>query len=405
MTTVEEIIIKIRADVAKASKELSSVNKRFQKGSAHAKTYAKAQEKVVQSQLRLKRAMGETPFAGWAMSIMFAGMAMKRVFDTIWKSASKTFTEVMKSTGDTSTGFDMLSGSLKYLGFTMGAALEPVATALIPIIDSISQFITDYPKLSAGIAVSVGAVGAIAMFAGMFKLAWNGIKDAFAKLGLAIPGLGAKIKGLGTTIRGSLGTIGVAIAAAVAIWIADVGGIKDAVKNIFGGLWQTVKASFTHIKEIMSSIWGAIIALLSGDIDSFLEHTKNAVKHIMALSLKVITGVATAIVNALIWVVNFLTDSLFTSMTNLMKLAKKVAEALGLDNAAAKYQNMIDKALEFQEKITIGYITNTDEVFKNIDQTVGLGENSGTTVVIQNMDVRTDDAGYLVSEIQRAYVG
>ena len=85
----------------------------------------------------LNSAMGKNQkqFAGWAMSLMFAGMALKRMFDTVWKSSTKTFNEISHSVEGTTTGFDMLQGSMKFLQYMVGDALQPVADALVPWID------------------------------------------------------------------------------------------------------------------------------------------------------------------------------------------------------------------------------------------------------------------------------
>jgi len=117
-------------------------------------------------------------FAGWAMSIMFFGMALKRTFDTIWKSSTKTFNDVMHSVEGSVTGFDRLDGSLKYLGFTAGAALEPVAAYLIPIIDRVSQWISENETLFAKIVIGTGILGTLFTILGSGVLAFNGFREA-----------------------------------------------------------------------------------------------------------------------------------------------------------------------------------------------------------------------------------
>jgi len=120
-------------------------------------------------------------FAGWAMSLMFAGMAMKKMFDDIWKSSTKVFQDISHSVEGTSTSFDVLEGSMKFMWFIVGQALEPVAAAMIPIIDKIAEIIEQHPKLVSGFIVTVGVIGTMLMYLGMGKLAWDGLVVASLK--------------------------------------------------------------------------------------------------------------------------------------------------------------------------------------------------------------------------------
>jgi hypothetical protein len=138
---------------------------------------------------RLNRLLDKTsnktvPFAGWAMSLMFLGMALQRVFDTIWKSSTKTFQDAMHSVEGTVTQFDILNGSVAYLQFNIGNALEPIVSFLIPIIDKVSDWVNQNEGLVTlgmtilGISAAVFAVG------GSFKLAIDGLSGFLLKLGL-----------------------------------------------------------------------------------------------------------------------------------------------------------------------------------------------------------------------------
>ena len=147
------------------------------------------------------------PFAGWAMSIMFAGMAMRRTFDTIWASSSKMFNDVSHSIQGQVTGFDMLSGSVSYLQYTLGAALEPVAAWLAPIIMMVADWTSNNKGLTSGLLVTIGTLGTLGMTIGSAKLAMDGLGSAFSlvtgknfsetALGKSLSGLGAIKLGVG----------------------------------------------------------------------------------------------------------------------------------------------------------------------------------------------------------------
>lgn len=170
----------------------------------------------------LKRTKAEVssmkePFQGWALSIMFAGMAMKNTFNTIWASSTKTFNDVMHSTEGTVTGFDMLDGSLKYLGFTAGQALEPIALFLVPIIDKIADWISmgetlgiKNSTLFASIVAALGVGGTVLTAIGMSVLSFSGFVEGIQKASLAFDALkGKNWSGLASTIQKSVGTVAI----------------------------------------------------------------------------------------------------------------------------------------------------------------------------------------------------
>ena len=69
-----------------------------------------------------KRAKQE--FAGWAMSIMFFGMLIQRVFQQIWRVSTKVFQDVMHSVEGTVTPLDMMNQQLDILKYSVGSALS-----------------------------------------------------------------------------------------------------------------------------------------------------------------------------------------------------------------------------------------------------------------------------------------
>lgn len=131
-----------------------------------------------------KIAKSRKAFAGWAMSIMFAGMAIQRTFTGIYKFGTKTFQDISHSVEGMTTQTDMLDGSMAYLGFTIGQALEPLMPVLITIIDWLSAFI-EKNESWIGWFIGAGAVigGFLALFGGGV-LAINGFTEALEKIGL-----------------------------------------------------------------------------------------------------------------------------------------------------------------------------------------------------------------------------
>lgn len=230
MTMNEQMIIELRlqSEQAKAKlKEFGNNLREVQKaGSPYVndfmRGYATQAQKVYIAQKNLNQALTEMKprlekvsnfmnpdvFQGWAMSLMFAGMALQRMSQSIYKFGTKAFQEISHSVEGTVTQTDMLEGSMKYLGFTIGAALEPVISFLIPIVDKISEWVEANPDLTRQAVIFTSIAGAIAMISGSAVLAWtnglqpliNGIKSLTGLTGMQQLSIGFALYNAGSGI-------------------------------------------------------------------------------------------------------------------------------------------------------------------------------------------------------------
>lgn len=218
-------------------------------------------------------------FAGYAMSIMFAGMALQRTFTQLQKFGTKTFNEISHSVEGTVTQSDILDGSMKYLGYTIGEALEPVIEWIIPIIDSITEWTEENPKLVATITTLGVVLGTLFAVGGAGKLALDGFD-----------GLGKVLKQLNSS-KLSGGIFGLSISAGWIVAILAVAAaflsineamnksplfkknteemlgtlstafgdlfkvLDDLVKEIFGtGIWDTAMGTFLILGRIVMQV-------------------------------------------------------------------------------------------------------------------------------------------------------
>jgi hypothetical protein len=100
---VIEILIKARNEASAAFKEaqkgLTGIHKDAAAAETSMKKFDNASMHLEKTEKRLEKAMfgAKKQFQGWALSIMFLGMALSRVFNQIWKSATKTFQDVTHS--------------------------------------------------------------------------------------------------------------------------------------------------------------------------------------------------------------------------------------------------------------------------------------------------------------------
>lgn len=266
-------------------------------------------------------------FQGWALSIMFFGQAIQRVFTSIWKSASKTFTEVMQSVEGTTTDFDMLNGSLTYMKFVAGQALEPIAMALIPIIDSISTWVEDNQELFSTIVVIGSILGFVLATVGMLVLAAFGLIEAFAK-----------IKGVIMLVGGALTTFGIgpilAIVALAAVlytaWKTNFLGIQDFIGAVFGNIWETVKGVFSDLKVVFSGVFDFLEGLFTGDMDKVMQGLAKILVGLAATVLRVFLSMGAGIWNIFVFIVNAIKDLILTLVQLAVGVVQKLAEVVSL---------------------------------------------------------------------------
>lgn len=184
-----DIVITAQIELLKASKNYKKVlDKSIPKeGTQRMAALRESISSVNIAKQKLDKALGkQSPFQGWALSIMFAGMAVKNAMQSIWSSSTKTFNDVMHSVEGTVTGFDLLDGSIKYLGFTIGQALEPLAALFVPIIDYVQQLIMNNPDTTKGIFALLAVLSTAAAVGGGLVLAKSGFSQLFDIVGKLI---------------------------------------------------------------------------------------------------------------------------------------------------------------------------------------------------------------------------
>jgi len=205
----------------------------------------KSIEKVMDD-LNPKVDKSEKKFAGWAMSLMFAGMAIKRIFDTIWKSSTKTFNDVMHSTEGTVTEFDRLQSSISYMGFAAGEALAPIAALLLPIVWAIGDWIKGNEDLFGDIVVALGVGGTVLLALGSGKLAWDGWSTAMGKIPSDFKGIkNLDWAGLKTTMQKSVGVVAIG---------ASIYMMKNAIQDFKDGKYM--ESALGAAGAIFTSIGG-----------------------------------------------------------------------------------------------------------------------------------------------------
>ena len=202
-------------------------------------------------------------FPAWALSIMFFGMMLKRVFDTIWRSSTQTFRDVMNSVEGTTNAFDKLEGAMTWLKFIAGQALEPLAEAFIPIILAIADWISENEELFRNLVLITGIVGVLFLGIGQLALGFAAIKSLLTTAIIPI------FKGIGVLLSAKILPI-ILILAAVALvlyaaWKENFLGIQQIVGNVFETVWGIIKDVVKFIVVLFQDLIRFFRALFRGD--------------------------------------------------------------------------------------------------------------------------------------------
>ena len=228
----------VRRGVKQVQKDINGLKSSAISKGAVVGPFSVLNKTLPQATKNLKNFQGQMLGAG--LGVMFFGMAIQRAFMNIWKTSSKVFTDVMASTTDATNGFTMLDGAMKFLGFTAGQALEPLAMSLIPFIMKLSEWISLKPKLFAQLVKWGVLIGGALFIIGQLALGINGVVQAvglLSKLSFAKIGSALKAAFLGPTLWVILLIAGIV---AAIVWISkmskEMGGFGEFAKSVLRGV-------------------------------------------------------------------------------------------------------------------------------------------------------------------------
>lgn len=326
-------------------------------------------------------------FQGWAMSIMFAGMALQRMAQSIWNFGTKTFTDIAHSVEGLTTNTDDLNNTWTYLGFTIGQALDPVAEILVPIVEQIADWVSQNEELVAGLVVAAAIFGTLFAVIGSIVLAVAGFIEAFSIIGPAASSAGTAISEAFTAVSTTLGTgflatVGLivgAIAIIVAAWQTNLGGIQDFFKETFMGIFTVISSVFSNIIKIFGGFFKIIKGVLSGDFSLIWEGLTDIVKNAVAGILKLLVGIGSAVYNIFMFVLNVIRDGFFNTISLIIGAIQGIIKAAnnipGVEIDTSKFDSAIKGIQQQKLEGRLEYISSDKvaEMVSGIDGFMGTG--------------------------------
>lgn len=393
----QEIILKARLEAEQFRRQLKALQKDVK---APLSAVVMAQEAVYRSSEKINKALGKSQFQGWALSIMFFGMALKQMFNTVWQFGTKTFNDIRHSVEGTTTEFDALNNSVTYLGFVVGQALEPVAAFLAPIIMWIADWISNNQTLFTTIVVIAGILGTVLTVVGALVLGVAGFITAWGIAGGAIT---AALGAIGAAFLPILAVMA-AVAVLIVMWKTDFAGFKDFIISAFTGVWEFLKSIWVNIAGIFTGFFKLLKGIFTGDFELIWEGARDIVLNVLSLLVKAFFNVGAVLLNVFIFAWNAIITLTMNQITIMLGLFKKLADMLGLEGFSSKISGAIDIYKNIKEKASLDYISGDtmSKYFAGTDELLGLTpsttNNTTTTNNVFNFNGLTTEE--LLSQVQ-----
>jgi len=140
------------------------------------------------------RGMGQS-FDGAALSLMFFGMQLQRIFGGIIRSGVSTFNTVMGQLEDTTTEANRLAGAFTFFKFEVGQAMQPLLGALTPIVAKVGELADRFPGLTRKILTFGAALGGLLIAGGSIRLAQVAFGDLLSRMGGIGPAANSALRG------------------------------------------------------------------------------------------------------------------------------------------------------------------------------------------------------------------
>ena len=209
-------------------------------------------------------------FPAWALSLMFAGHMIQRMYQQIARTGTQTFNTIMRSQDYTRSNFEHFQNTVTKAWFYVGQALEPIWAYLTKIVDKVAEWIKENPKIVQQKTEILGVLGTIFTVIGSIVLLVAALTKMFSAIaGWKIWGLlaqlGVWIWGIIKVIAAAVGIAAGWVAAIVAAVIAAIVLLIvywDEVWAFLKKLWGWIKQAFMWLVNgivwVAKKIWGAL---------------------------------------------------------------------------------------------------------------------------------------------------
>lgn len=351
---------------------------------------------------------------------------MSRIFDTRTISAanalianSTTRWDELSAAIDGASGaaeemknaqLDNLSGQLTILkssiegaAIAFGNAMLPMIKDLVSAFQSLMNWLNNLDESQKRILVTilevVAAVGPVLLILGKLSSAIGSVIGLISGAG----GLSAVL----TALTGPIGIVVAAVAALVAAWVTDFGGIREFTSEVFGeisktvqyyidliksvwdndlygirtvtqAVWTTIQTIFSSTFGVIASLFKAFLAILRGDWTSAGEWFKEALQRLV----DAVMNIGGALFNAGKAIISSLWDGIKSIWTSV---------ASWFEDKLNWVSNIFSRIKSFGSGITGSYASGLDYVTH--DRVVQVHEGEAILTKEENKDYRSNKNG------------
>jgi len=362
---ITNMIDNVSGATRKIKKSIQDMGYGFQKATTQIKGINANGEAYHQTIKQTTKGLHKFNF-GW-LSVMFAGMALYRVFGSLIKAQMELW------------GInEMFSATITTV---MLPAMETLSAILYPILEWFMNLSPETQKVIGWIILFVGAFGLILMVVGQVALAVGGFM-------LLWPALSGIIAGVVGVVTASLGLIIIVIIAIIAIGISMYQAWQNnflGMKTVVDWLWNGIKQAFGGLITFITSIFKMLYGLLTGNTTMFVEGIKGMFTGFWNFLVGGIKASFATIVAIIIGALNLIMNVINTVISAIKWVIDHIGKALGGGSKVAEkgslgsYQNG-------------GIIPQTGNYTLHKGETVvPAGSNSSGIVINSNYSINVSD--------------
>ena len=181
-----------------------------------------------------------------------------------------------RTSGDWANALRIAQAEVTNLMAELGQGLLPILAAVlravVPIVTWVKDWAAAHPGLSSAIFITVAALGAFALFAGLALISAGLVAGAIGTLGITMAGVTGVATAMWIAITGPVGLIIAGIVALIAVGVYLYHRF-DAVRNIVDAAWRAIKdfaADAVKSLQPLIEALGYIVGLL-GTVWDFLK--------------------------------------------------------------------------------------------------------------------------------------
>lgn len=345
-------------------------------------------------------------FDSASLGILFFGLAIKRVFDLISKSGIATFREVVSSTEGAVSEFDRLEGSLKFLQFTIGQALEPFVALIIPIVDAVGEWVSQNQKLAAGLLITIGVLGNLLFLAATLKLGLGALLPALKSLGVVAAKAGsALVSALGAPV---IAAIVLAIAALIVAFKTNLGNIQE----LFSKVGKRIKDVFSAVIELVVGLFKGLVLIIQGifegDFTKVFQGIITIVASVIKAVIKLFFALGDIIVNIFLGTVNIVNDLFFNLIKLIVGGIKKIIELAnlvpGVNIGTSGFDKVLNTLEEAKKANRFDFVDSSaleQKAIGAIDKVVDVVVNVEANVELDGDQIAQNTSNRIVDQVQR----